>query len=138
MRFERNKTLRFQHCDPAGIIFYPQYFVLFHELMEEWFTEALDTPYGDYIRVRRLGVPAVKVEVEFLTQGYLGDSLRFGLSCVRLGTSSLTLAVDAYGGDECRARGQLTIVQMSLESRRGVAFDGALRARIEQYLMAAP
>lgn len=137
MRFERDKTLRFQHCDPAGIIFYPQYFVLFHELMEEWFTEALNIPYGEYIRVQRLGVPAVKVEAEFLTQAFLGDTLRFGLICELLGASSLTLAVDVHSGDACRARGKITVVQMSLESRRAVVFDSALRGRIERFLPAS-
>jgi 4-hydroxybenzoyl-CoA thioesterase len=39
--FVRDKRVRFQHCDPAGIVFYPQYFVMIHELMEDWFTEAL-------------------------------------------------------------------------------------------------
>jgi 4-hydroxybenzoyl-CoA thioesterase len=39
--FVREKRVRFHHCDPAGIVFYPQYFVLFHELMEDWFREGL-------------------------------------------------------------------------------------------------
>ena len=28
MIFERKKLIRFHHCDPAGIVFYPQYLVL--------------------------------------------------------------------------------------------------------------
>ena len=34
--FESQKLVRFQHCDPAGIVFYPQYFVLVHELIEDF------------------------------------------------------------------------------------------------------
>ena len=30
--------------DPAGIVFCSQYFVLFHELLEDWFTSASPTP----------------------------------------------------------------------------------------------
>ena len=33
--FECDKLIRFHHCDPAGIVFYPQYFVLFNELVED-------------------------------------------------------------------------------------------------------
>jgi 4-hydroxybenzoyl-CoA thioesterase len=33
--FECDKLIRFHHCDPAGIVFYPQYFVLFNELVAE-------------------------------------------------------------------------------------------------------
>ena len=32
--FAADKPIRFHHCDPAGIVFYPQYFVLFNELVE--------------------------------------------------------------------------------------------------------
>ncbi|MSR15388.1 MAG: acyl-CoA thioesterase [Gammaproteobacteria bacterium] len=136
MTFERFKTIRFQHCDPAGIIFYPQYFVLFHEVIEDWFTEGLATPYGDYIRIQRLGVPAVKATDAFMTQAFLGERLRCNLSCTRLGSSSLEYQVDAWHGEELRARGHATVVQMSLDSRRSVPFAPALRARIGQFLTA--
>ena len=74
MWFERTKTIRFHHCDPAAIIFYPQYFVLFHELMEEWFTEGLQTNYGTYIREQRLGVPAVRAEQGCIEYGAAVDA----------------------------------------------------------------
>lgn len=134
MWFERLKTIRFHHCDPAAIIFYPQYFVLFHELMEEWFSEGLQTNYGEYIRVARLGVPAVKAECEFTAQSKLGDELRFRLQPTRLGSASLSFTGEAWGGEELRARAQITVVQMSLETRKSVPFAPGLRARIETYL----
>jgi 4-hydroxybenzoyl-CoA thioesterase len=134
MMFERIKIVRFQHCDPAGIIFYPEYFVMFHEVMEDWFTDALATPYGDYIRTERLGVPAVKATAEFMTQAYLGERLRCELACTRLGNSSLDYRVEAWHDGELRARGHTTVVQMSLETRRAVPFAPALRSRIEAYV----
>jgi 4-hydroxybenzoyl-CoA thioesterase len=138
MIFERFKTIRFQHCDSAGIIFYPQYFVLFHEVMEDWFTDGLDTPYGDYIRHQRLGVPAVKARADFLTQAFLGERLSCRLSCTRLGSSSLDYQVEVWHGNELRARGFMTVVQMSLETRRAVPFAAALRARIETFISTEP
>jgi 4-hydroxybenzoyl-CoA thioesterase len=134
MHFERDKTLHFQHCDPAGIIFYPQYFVLFHEVLEDWFTEGLDTPYGDYIRHQRLGVPTVKTAGEFFVQAYLGDRLSIRLQCVRLGGSSLDYVAEAWRGSELCARGSGTIVQISLDTRRSVPFAPALRERIGRFL----
>lgn len=62
--FRAEKLIRFQHCDPAGIVFYPQYFVLFHELMEDWFNEGLGGNYAEYIREQGMGLPTVKVECE--------------------------------------------------------------------------
>lgn len=34
MKFSRPHRIRFSECDPAGIVFYPQYFVLFNDLLE--------------------------------------------------------------------------------------------------------
>ncbi len=30
--FSRERLIRFSDCDPAGIVFYPQYFVMFNGL----------------------------------------------------------------------------------------------------------
>jgi 4-hydroxybenzoyl-CoA thioesterase len=136
MRFIREKTLHFQHCDPAGIIFYPQYFVLFHEVLENWWTEGLGIPYGDYIRRHRLGVPAVHTEAEFLAQAWLGDVLRFELAVTRLGQSSLDYRIDAWRGETLCARGKCTVVQTSLETRKSVPFTGSLRESLQTFLEA--
>lgn len=132
--FERTKLIRFQHCDPAAIIFYPQYFVLFHELQEDWFTEGLDENYGDYIFRQRLGVPSVKASCEFLAQSRLGDEVLFRLHPTVLGKSSLTFTAEAACKGELRARGEFTVVQMSLDTRKAVPFRGGLRARIESFM----
>lgn len=75
MIFRREKRIRFQHCDPAGIVFYPQYFVLFHELQKDWFNEGLGVDYADYLQNQGFGVPTVKVECEFLATNKFGDML---------------------------------------------------------------
>ena len=37
MIFSTPKKIRFHHCDPAGIVFYPQFFYLLHEAQEDFF-----------------------------------------------------------------------------------------------------
>lgn len=137
MWFERRKVIRFHHCDPAAIIFFPQYFVLFHELMEEWFTEGLQSDYGEYVRNARLGVPAVKAACEFFAPSQLGDVVDFRLQPTRLGSSSLAFVGEATGSGELRARAHITVVQMSLDTRKSVPFAAPLRARITTYLAPA-
>ena len=134
MWFERDKLIRFNHCDPAAIIFYPQYFVLFHEVLENWWTDGLGIPYGDYIRRQRLGVPAVRTEAEFFAQAWLGDVLRFELACTRLGQSSLDYRIEVWRDETRCARGTCTVVQSSLETRKSVPFTGILREKIEAFL----
>ena len=66
--FVKEKLIRFQHCDPAGIVFYPHYFVLFHELVEDWFNEGIGESYAQFVKHHGMGLPTVKVECEFLTE----------------------------------------------------------------------
>ncbi|HEX7404014.1 MAG TPA: thioesterase family protein, partial [Usitatibacter sp.] len=102
--FVREKRVRFHHCDPAGIVFYPQYFVLFHELMEDWFREGLGLDYTAFVAGGH-GLPTVKVECEFLASNPLGDVIAFELAIEQLGNSSLTLRIvgRARGTDCLRA-----------------------------------
>ncbi len=41
--FVAGKRIRFHHCDLTGIVFFPQYFVPFNEVIEDWYTYGLDT-----------------------------------------------------------------------------------------------
>ena len=38
--FEKPIRVHFSNCDPAGIVFHPQYFVLINELMEDFLKSA--------------------------------------------------------------------------------------------------
>jgi acyl-CoA thioesterase FadM len=60
--------------------------------------------------------------------------VNFRLQPSRLGTSSLSFVGEAWGGDELRARAQITVVQMSLETRKSVPFATDLRERIAAFL----
>ena len=60
--FERPVRIRFAHCDPAGIVFFPQYLTLTNVLVEDWFTEALRVDYAEMIGKRRVGFLLSSVE----------------------------------------------------------------------------
>ena len=55
--FSTDKLIRFHHCDPAGIVFYPQYFVLINELTEDWFAQGLGIDFARLHGEMRRGVP---------------------------------------------------------------------------------
>ena len=52
--FDMPVRIRFSHCDPAGIVFFPQYLVLTNALVEDWFTECLHVDYAHMIGERRI------------------------------------------------------------------------------------
>ena len=58
MSFAKERQMRFSDCDPAGIVFYPQYFIMFNALVEDWI-DALDIGYRRLIVDRRVGLPTV-------------------------------------------------------------------------------
>ena len=131
--FDTDKLIRFHHCDPAGIVFYPQYFVLFNELVEDWFNHGLDVDFANFHAVDRLGVPMAHIECDFLSPSKIGDTLRFRLAVKRIGTTSLTLAVEARSGEDVRVRATLIVVLASLDAHQPVPFPPELRAKLERY-----
>jgi len=46
MKFIATRVVRFADCDPAGIVFFPQYLVMLNTLVEQWFDEGLRIPFA--------------------------------------------------------------------------------------------
>lgn len=136
-RFEKRARIRFGHCDPAGIVFYPQYFVLFNGLLEDWFTEALGFPYAELIERRRIGTPTVKIESTFTAVSRLGDEVVLGLAVLRLGRASFTLGLDCRGVDEpigsSRVQVRQVIVTTDLDTHRAVEMAFDVRAAVARF-----
>ena len=135
--FEDDKLIRFHHCDPAGIIFYPQYFILFNELIEDWFTHGLGISFVDQVTKERVSTPIGRVECDFVAASKIGDVLSFRLAVGRIGTSSIRLNIEVHHDEEVRVRAMLTVVRASLETLRSVPISQDLRRRMERYLAPA-
>jgi 4-hydroxybenzoyl-CoA thioesterase len=135
--FEIEETIRFAHCDPAGIVFFPQYLVMLNTLHERWFTEGLGVPYHEYIGLRRLGVPTVRLECDFTAVSRHGDRLRQRLAVAKLGRTSLELAVEFDCANELRARFRQVLVCTSLATHKSHPLPEDLRAGMQRFLRAA-
>ncbi|MBK6295345.1 MAG: acyl-CoA thioesterase [Rhodoferax sp.] len=133
--FECDKLIRFHHCDPAGIVFYPQYFVLFNELVEDWFNQALGIDFADFHVNQHLGVPMGSVECRFVSPSKVGEMLRLSLRVERLGTSSMKFAVQAQAGGQLRVEAKLTVVLACMKTHRSVPITGELRDKFSAYLI---
>jgi 4-hydroxybenzoyl-CoA thioesterase len=136
--YERDKLIRFHHCDPAGIVFYPQYFVLMNELVEDWFDEGLGHPFGTFHGIERLGLPMAHLECDFLVPSRVGDRLTFRLEVEKLGNASMTLAVTASRSGVVRIRARLVVVLAAMDTGKPVPIAGELRERFTRFLMPAP
>jgi 4-hydroxybenzoyl-CoA thioesterase len=131
--FEREQTVRFGHCDPAGIVYYPRYFEMLNELVEDWFAHGLGLPFAQMIGERRLGMPTARLDTRFKRISRLGDGLRQRIRVERIGGSSIALAVTFDGDDgECRVEFDQLLVCTSLETHRSQPLPADLRAALER------
>jgi 4-hydroxybenzoyl-CoA thioesterase len=135
-RFARARRIRFADCDPAGIVFYPQYFVMFNGLVEDWFNDELHVGYSDLVTVRHVGLPTVRLEAEFKAVSRLGDPVQLSLGVERLGSRSLTLRLQCIGergADDVRMSLRQVIVTTSLQTHKSIEIPADLRDAVARF-----
>ena len=122
--------IRFAQCDPAGIVFYPQYLLLFQSLVEDWFNQGLHYRYAQMLGPERTGLPIVHL-------ARMGDAVQLELAVLRLGSRSLQLALRCVGDDGAvRALAHQVLVFTSLDSHEAISIPPAIQARIAQWMAA--
>lgn len=132
--FERPQPIRFGHCDPAGIVYFPQYLVMLNMLTEDWFNEALGIPYSQVLGPRRIGLPTVRLECDFTAISRMGETVTLGLSVARLGGRSITLDLGCRLGDEARLVARQVLVTTSLDTHRAIDIPDDLRAAMARFV----
>lgn len=135
--FVTQKLVRFQHCDPAGIVFFPQYFLLFNEVVEDWFTQDLRIDWRRFHVDDRLGFPVKKTSTEFFFPSSLGDVLDCKLEITRLGRSSVELSICVTGQGQPRANVLETRVHTSTAEHRARPLPPDLRERMLRFVRPA-
>lgn len=136
--FTTQKLVRFQHCDPAGIIFFPQYFLLFNEVVEDWFTQAMGVDWRKFHIDDKLGFPVKKTTTEFFSPSVIGEVLDCSLEVKRLGRSSVELLIRITCKGDLRALVEETRIHTSLVVHRSRPLDPELRTQMERYLAPPP
>ena len=131
--FEREVAIRFAHCDPAGIVFYPQYFVIMNVLMEDWFSEGLGVDFAHMVSRRRIGIPTVAIECAFSKPSRLGELVTFSVAVTRVGERSIGIEVQAVADGELRLRATQTIVMMSLDTMKAIPIPPDVRANLSRF-----
>jgi len=137
--FRRDRRIRFSDCDPAGIVFYPQYFVMDNGLVEDWFNDALGVDYAALVTQRRIGLPTVRLEVDFRAVSRFADLVTLSLRLLRLTRRSITLQLDCTGDNGgVRMAMRQVLVATSLQTHAAVEIPADVRTAIERDWPAAP
>jgi 4-hydroxybenzoyl-CoA thioesterase len=132
-RYVTTRRVGFGHCDPAGFVFYPRFLDFVHEAEEDWLREAIGWPFADAVRNLHLGLPVVKVAVDWHAPSRQGDLLTIAVSVADVGNASMRLQFEIESGGEARASVALTVVQMDLRTSRPVPIGDDLRGRLERF-----
>ncbi|ASG22311.1 MULTISPECIES: acyl-CoA thioesterase [Nitrospirillum] len=130
MPFETTTQVRFAHIDAAGIVFYPRYFEMLNAAVEDWCAQALGQDFRTLHLHHRIGVPTVKLDVEFVSPSELGDVLTISISPREVGRSSCHLHVVFSGDDRVRLQANVVLVCMDLQTRRATPWPQDMRSSI--------
>jgi 4-hydroxybenzoyl-CoA thioesterase len=130
MIYTRIMPVEFNHCDPAGIVFYPRYFEMTNSLVENFFADVIGHSYGTMMDLRQ-GVPTARLEVNFKAPSRLGDKLEWSLQVARIGGSSVNFVANAMVKDEARLTADLTLVWV--QDGKPTRWPDAMRAKLQAF-----
>lgn len=136
MSYSRTIQIEFNHCDPAGIVFYPRYFEMTNSVVENFFADEVGKSFAQmHTGGMHNGVPTVHIEADFMAPSRLGDKVVFTLVPRKLGGSSVTVEITGRLGEELRLRAVLTLVW--IDNMKAARWPEPMRARLAAHLEAS-
>ena len=132
--FSVEVPIRFSNCDPAGIVYFPEFFDLINSLVEDWFTIGMDTSYADLMMRAHIGTPTIDIQCEFIKPCRYGERLTLELAVTRLGRTSFHLAETGTVAGELRWRTRHVLCFLSTETYRPVPIPDKLREKMSQFM----
>jgi 4-hydroxybenzoyl-CoA thioesterase len=133
--FIHDRPVRFEEIDAAQILFFSRFLNYCHEAMEALLAP-LDGGYARLILERRLGLPAVHVDVDFASPLRFGDVARLAVTVRRLGKSSIAfryVITRAKDGAAVATVNQVCAL-IDLETMRAVPLPDDVRATLAAHL----
>jgi 4-hydroxybenzoyl-CoA thioesterase len=122
---QRHLTVEWGDCDPAGIVFFPNYLKWFDECTSALFA-AVDLPLPALFRDHGvIGIPIVDVRASFKVTAAFGDILLAKTSVSKWGRSSFVVQHHFYKQDALAVEGFVTRVWVGADA----ANKGAMKSR---------
>jgi 4-hydroxybenzoyl-CoA thioesterase len=132
MIYTRLIPIEFNHCDPAGIVFYPRYFEMTNSVVENFFADVAGRSFAAMSSAAPInGVPTVRIAAEFVAPSRLGDKVLFSLRISQLGSRSAAFELEAAADGERRMRATITLVWTA--GHRSAPWPDEVRARMAAY-----
>ena len=130
-----DRPIKFEEVDAANIVFFARFVTYAHEAMEHFFG-GLEGGYARLIVERKLGLPAVHVEMSFAAPLRYGDALRIETSVKKVGNRSAVLhyrMINARTG-VLSADVSHTVVTTDLRTLASCDMPADVRARLLEHI----
>jgi 4-hydroxybenzoyl-CoA thioesterase len=130
--FER--PIKFEDVDAANIVFFARFLTYAHEAMEHFFG-GLEGGYAGLIIGRRIGLPAVAVEMKFTSPVRYGDRLRIETTVAKLGNRSAGFRYRMVNAKTAALSAEVThtVVTTDLRSLKSCEMPADVRALLLQH-----
>src|ERR1700733_3275109 len=100
-------TIEWGHCDPAGIVYFPNYFSYFDSSTNVLFLRALG--FNKYEMLKKydiVGIPLVDAGARFIVPSVFGDIVTIESSVVEIGRSSFRMEHRLLKGETLAVEGR--------------------------------
>lgn len=134
MIFHHQIRIEFNHCDPAGIVFYPRYLEMTNAVCETFFREIAGHSYAAMM-AKAEGVPTARLEVNYHLPSRLEEVIDWQMRVVKLGKTSITSRIEAHCGGTHRVTADITQVFVE-RTGRPQPWSAEMRDRITAFMEA--
>jgi len=125
--------MRFGDCDLTGIAYHPAYFSMLVDVNEAMFA-SFGVTWKELMFERHLGLPSVKMNIEYKKPAMYGDVLDFNVNVKKIGRSSLELYTVVTVDGEIVWTIEQFIVMTSTETHKSHPWPDDCRAGLERYM----
>lgn len=131
--WSKTVTLRHGQCDPAGIVYTPEFFNIFNHVIEARFCERLGINYYDVLGKRRTGLGYVRANALFFTPCVMGEDIEVFVTVPKIGGKSYALRLHAMKSGTEALRGDFTTVTTSLDTHGSIAIPEDIKDALNAY-----
>jgi acyl-CoA thioesterase FadM len=130
--FSSAYRIRFDDCDPAGIVFFGAWFGIAHGAVED-FLDHIGVPFAQLNGQRRVGTGMAHASADWFRPGLMGDRITLTPLVARIGGGSYALTVHAHRAQDELARLHLVTATTDLSTHRPIRIPDELRAALATY-----
>jgi 4-hydroxybenzoyl-CoA thioesterase len=133
--FQREVLVRFGHCDAAGWVFYPRYFEMISDFVEDWFEDGLEASAPGLFHHKQLLTPSVHFTVDFPRPTKYGDRLTFKLWTTKVGRTSCEVRIEASFHGEVRMQVRQVLVFIMATNGRPTLIPPEVASRMRRFVL---